>query len=125
MVSINVDRDGLLPQLEIYHLGGLKTIVGRLTFYVGFFNLVLLVPTAYNSSPTLRAVFPSVFVFASLILLLLGIAMVLEFAVVYPSQIKFNKEQSAKNLRDPIYREVLAVREDLASLHEHQAGDDA
>lgn len=114
--GLSVNRKGLLPQIESYHLGGVKVIAGRLTFYVGFLNLIMLVPTAYNSSPTLRAVFPNVFVFAAFIIVILGVAAVFEYGIVYPSQLKFGKQQAAKNERDPIYGEVGRLHDRLGRI---------
>lgn len=113
MKGISIDSDGLIPQIESYHLGGIKTIAGRLTFYVGFFNLVLIVPTAYNSVPTLQQWFPNVFAFGGVVTVLLAIAAIVELGVVYPSQLKFAKSQASKNERDPIYREVKRLHERL------------
>lgn len=98
--------EGPLPQVELRWLGGLKTIAGRLTFYRGILTFLMIIPVAYNSSPTIRGVFPSVFWFAGVMMFLLGVAAVIEYSVVYPSQLLFNKAQASKNDRDPIYRKA-------------------
>lgn len=98
--------EGPLPQVELRWLGGLKTIAGRLTFYRGTLAFLMLIPVAYNSSPTIQGMFPDVYWFAGAMVVLLGAAAVVEYSVVYPSQLLFNKAQASKNDRDPIYRKA-------------------
>lgn len=97
------EGDGPLPQVELRWLGGVKTILGRLTFYRGTLTFLMIIPVAYNSSPVLQGWFPSVFVFGAFMAFVLACAGVVEYSIIYPSQILFNKAQSAKNGRDPIY----------------------
>lgn len=99
-----------IPQVELQWLGGVKTIAGRLTFYRGILTFVMLIPVAYESA-IVQSLFPSLLVFSTFLFGLLAIAAVLEYGIIYPSQILFNKAQSAKNDRDPIYRESREARE--------------
>lgn len=122
-VKDQIDRfrqdEGPLPQFELRWLGGLKTIAGRLTFYRGTLAFLMLIPVAYNSSPTIQGIFPSVFWFAGAMVVLLGAAAVVEYSVVYPSQLLFNKAQASKNDRDPIYRKAKENEEKLDRVLDH------
>jgi len=93
-----------VPQVEFRWLGGLKTIAGRLTFYRGMLSFLMLIPAAWQLSPFIQNIFPTVWLFTAFLFVCLAIAAVLEYGVIYPSQIRFNKAQSAKNDRDPIYQ---------------------
>lgn len=108
------ESDGPLPQVELRWLGGLKTIAGRLTFYRGLLTFLMIIPVAYNSSPVIQAWFPSVFWFAGAMGFLLAVAAVIEYTIIYPSQLLFNKAQASKNDRDPIYREAKQNGQQLA-----------
>jgi hypothetical protein len=107
-----------LPQLEYRWLGGIKTILGRLTFYRGTLTFAMIIPVAYQDTAFLQALFPNVGWFALGLLAVLGVAGIVEYAIVYPSQIKFNKGQAARNGRDPIYQQVTALREDIDELED-------
>lgn len=104
-----------IPQIELQWLGGLKTIAGRLTFYRGILTFAMLIPVAYESA-LVQSVFPSLLAFSGFLFGILGVAAIIEYAIIYPSQIRFNKAQSAKNDRDPIYRESRQAREQTDEL---------
>jgi len=120
-----VSDDGPLPQLEFRWLGGVKTILGRLTFYRGTLTFAMIIPVAYSDTPFLQQVFPNVFWFGFGLLGILTVAGVVEYSIIYPSQIKFNKGQAARNGRDPIYQQVTALREDIDDLEEQLEEDSA
>lgn len=102
---------GYLPQVELVWLGGLKTMAGRLTFYVGFGNLLMIGAVAYQDSPPLQMIFPNVWAFYVGIGIALGAAAIMEYGLVYPSQLKFTKEQASRNERDPIYAKARRIEQ--------------
>jgi len=78
-------------------LGGFKTIIIHTTMYVNFLNLALIAITAYNTS--LRSEILSfmpwfkVWHFLLFGLVVLGLAMFLEYKLIYPSYIRFQNQQ--------------------------------
>ncbi|NLV14364.1 hypothetical protein [Haloarcula argentinensis] len=112
-----------LPQVEVQWLGGLKTIAGRLTFYRGFLTFLMIIPVAYESA-IVKSVFPTLWSFVAAMAGALGLAAIAEYGIIYPSQIKFNKSQAAKNDRDPIYERTRRIESQLedvkASLDDQQ-----
>lgn len=107
-----------VPQLELSWLGGVKTILGRLTFYRGILTFLMLIPVAYNSSPRLQSVFPTIWGFFLALAVLLGIAAIAEYSVIFPSQLKFNKSQAARNGRDPIYQQNQEILNEMDRLQQ-------
>jgi len=97
-----------LPQVELQWLGGVKTIAGRLTFYRGMLTFLMIIPVAYESA-AVQSLFPTLFSFMAAMGLALAFAAVAEYGIIYPSQIKFNKSQAAKNDRDPIYERTRRI----------------
>jgi hypothetical protein len=74
-------------------LGGLKTIFSSVTFYIGLINFALIVPTAYNT--TLKYYLPISFLeFVLMVLIILCVAMYVEFVWIMPSGISFANKQS-------------------------------
>lgn len=78
-------------------LGGLKDLAQRTVFYVALLNFVLISITAYNT--TLKAyILPhipwfSFPIFIALLLLLVAVAMVLEYKFILPSTLSYLNRQ--------------------------------
>lgn len=104
-----------LPQVEVGWLGGLKTIAGRLTFYRGILTFLMLIPVAYNA-PLVQQFFPTLWLFAAALFGVLAVAAVVEYAVIYPSQLTFQKRQAARNDRDPIHKRVRELQDQQQEL---------
>lgn len=96
------------------HVGGIKQILLQTVFYVSIINFLLIAMTAYNT--TLRAhilvALPwfKLWMFIMGLAVLVGIAMVIEYKVIYPSYIAFQNKQE--------YEHQNLLRVDLAKVLE-------
>lgn len=95
-------------------IGGVKTIFQRSQFYLSLINFLLLLTTAYYT--TIRHVIPWLpfEVFLVLLVALLVGLMALEYLVIFPSQVRFQKRQAY--LRDPIARDVRKINDRLKNI---------
>jgi hypothetical protein len=85
-------------------IGAVHSLLGRTTFYISIINFFLLIATAYYT--TFRNFISIPFTWFMLVMVLIvGIAMVLEYVVILPSSVMFSNMQSYKHenpLKDDI-----------------------
>lgn len=90
------------------HIGAIKELFGRTSFYITVINFFLLIVTAYYT--TIRNFIPVSFItFMIFALSLVCIAMIVEYVVILPSSMAFQNLQAYKHtnpLRDDI-KEIL------------------
>jgi len=85
-------------------IGGLKELLGRVTFYISAMNFLMLAVTAYYT--TIRHFLPVSFpVFFLMLVIVVVVAMIIEYTIVMPSQIAFINWQ--------VYTHENLIRRDL------------
>ena len=85
-------------------IGGIKELLGRVTFYISMMNFLMLAATAYYT--TIRHFLPiSFWIFLAILVAIVITAMILEYTVILPSQIAFMNWQ--------IYTHENPIRKDL------------
>jgi len=85
-------------------IGAVKELMSRVTFYVSVLNFLMLAVTAYYT--TIRHVLPIPFwIFFAILIVIVIIAMILEYTIVLPSQIAFINWQ--------VYTHENLIRRDL------------
>ena len=94
-------------------IGGLKLQLARSGFYFTIINFGLILITAYYT--TIHPLYPTlpfgVFL-ACLIFLLVGL-IIFEYTIIYPSEVAFTAHQIWKEKRNPLFKEITSIREDL------------
>jgi len=96
-------------------LGGIKTLIERSMSYVTVINFGLIAITAYHT--TIHPIFPAIpfwGFFASLAIFVLGV-IILEYIVVYPSEITFLAHQTWKEERNPMFGEIKVIKKELTA----------
>lgn len=96
---------GLLPkQKEVSGwLGGFSFLLRRTAFYFSLVNYLMVSHVFYVTSPAVREIFGSYWIF--LIVLGLGLAalMIFEYVIMLPSLMRFQQTQYYKEDRSPLY----------------------
>jgi len=88
---------GLFKQHRISRVGGFKDMLTQTVFYISMINFVLIAVTAYNS--TLRAIIIEwipgfkLWMFFGILIILVLVAMVLEYKYIAPSLYSFRSKQ--------------------------------
>lgn len=78
------------------YIGALKELFGRTSFYITVINFFLLIVTAYYT--TIRNFIPISFLsFMAIAVLIVCIAMVIEYIVILPSSVAFQNHQAYKH----------------------------
>lgn len=99
-------------------LGGLKTIFSSVTFYIGLINFFLLIITAYNT--TLKYYLPiSFWLFIIIVLIVLFVAMFVEYMLIMPSGISFANKQSWE-FDNPVRQEFEKLNKRLDDMEKHK-----
>lgn len=101
----------LPQQRRVRVIGALKDLLMRTTFYISILNFLMLAVTAYYT--TVRYFLPFPFwLFFLCLLLIVGIAMLIEYAIVMPSQISFINWQIYTH-NNPIRRDLEEIKSEL------------
>lgn len=78
------------------HIGAIKELFGRTSFYITIINFFLLIVTAYYT--TIRNFIPISFIsFMAFAVFLVGVAMIIEYVVILPSSMAFQNLQAYKH----------------------------
>lgn len=97
-------------------IGAVHVLLGRTTFYISIINFFLLIVTAYYT--TLRHFIPIPFIwFMFFALLLVVLAMVVEYVVILPSSIIFNNIQMYKH-NNPLKDDIQTVLKRLDDIED-------
>ena len=92
-------------------LGGAKELVMRTMFYITAINFLLIAVTAYHT--TLRPYLPiSFWGFLAFLVVVVIIAMVIEYKIILPSSIAFLNAQVYKH-RNPLVDDILEIKKKL------------
>ena len=95
-------------------IGGVHSLLGRTTFYISIINFFLLIATAYYT--TLRNFIHIPFIlFVLSMVLIICIAMVLEYVVILPSSVIFSNMQSYKH-DNPLKDDIKLILERIDEL---------
>jgi len=96
-------------------LGGTKTLLQEITFYISILNLIMITRLFYysTSDPWIRMIFPHYLVFMAIIAVAAVACMTFEYAIMIPSKVRFSQEQAYKADRSPIMREVKELKKQL------------
>lgn len=102
-------------------IGGLKAILWQTTFYVSLINFALIIITAYNTTiaPYAASYLPwlNMPLFVLFMLVLLAIAMFIEYKYIYPSMIKFQNEQEYEH-QSLLRRDIAELRNEMREIKE-------
>ena len=77
-------------------IGAVHVLLGRTTFYISILNFFMLIVTAYYTTIRNLVSIPFIWFVLSMLVVIL-IAMVLEYVVILPSTIIFNNVQAYKH----------------------------
>lgn len=105
--------------------GGLKELIGRVMFYAGIINFILIMITAYHTS--IKDIMPIPFWIFFLVLSVgLSILMIFEYIIILPSSISFSNRQSYKHdnpVRDDInkiLKKLEGIEKDIKDLKDKE-----
>ena len=112
----------LIPrQMELSGaIGGTRMFVSRIGIYLTFINWVMLSTIFWSDSEIIRHVFLGSY----WLFLLLGlggavfVALLFEWVVVFPSEVRFTQYQWAKGDRSPLYSEIKEMRKIVERLEQ-------
>ncbi len=110
----------LIPrQMELSGaIGGMRMFVSRIGIYLAFINWVMISRIFWADSEVIRYVFLGSY----WLFLFLGlggvvfVALLIEWVVMFPSEVRFSQHQWAKGDRSPLYSEIAETRETVARL---------
>lgn len=110
----------LIPkQMELSGtIGGARMFVSRIGIWIGFLNWIMLSRVFWSDSELIQHIFLNsywLFLFLGLGSLLF-VALLLEWVVMYPSEIRFSHYQWAKGGRSPLYSEIVETRKIVSKL---------
>lgn len=96
-------------------LGGTKTLLQEVTFYITILNLIMITRLFYYSAsdPWIRTIFPHYLIFMLTIAMIAVACMAFEYVIMIPSKTRFTQEQAYKADRSPIMREVKELRKQV------------
>lgn len=102
------------------HIGALKELFGRTSFYITVINFFLLIVTAYYT--TIRNFIPVSFIsFMAFAVFLVCVAMVVEYVIILPSSMAFQNLQAYKHT-NPLKDDVKLILKRLDEI-EKKIGD--
>lgn len=118
--------DGPIPQLELGpHLGALKVLYQRSGIIARMITMLSAMSAAWSTTGVLRDVFGGSFLaFLGFAVLVLLVWMVIDYAIIIPSEQSFNQGQSQRPERSPLKRDTEEIIERVEQLEE-QAGASA
>ena len=110
----------LIPrQMELSGaIGGMRMFVSRIGIYLAFINWVMLSRIFWSDSEAIRHIFLGSY----WLFLLLGlggavfVALLFEWVVVFPSEVRFTQYQWARGDRSPIYNEIVETKKIVSRL---------
>ncbi|NOR85465.1 hypothetical protein GQ473_05060 [archaeon] len=98
------------------YIGAIKELFGRTSFYITVINFFLLIVTAYYT--TIRDFIPISFLtFIATTVLMVCVAMVIEYVVILPSSVVFQNIQAYKHT-NPLKDDVKLILERLDKIDE-------
>ena len=92
--------------------------ISRIGIYLALINWVMLSSIFWTSTPLVRSIFLNsywLFLFLGLGGIIV-IVLLIEWVVMFPSEIRFTQYQWAKGSRSPLYREVTETRKIVEKL---------
>jgi len=99
-------------------IGGARMLVSRIGVYLAYVNWLMLSIIFWSSSPLVR----SIFLNSYLLFLFLGlggvvaVALLIEWVLVLPSEVRFTQNQWAKGNRSPLYSQLVETRKSVGRL---------
>ena len=96
-------------------IGGVKTQLERSWFYISIINFGLIAITAYHT--TIHPIFPAIpfWGFFALLGIIALSVVILEYVIVYPSEVAFAAHQVWKEKRNPLFREIKVIKKELTT----------
>ena len=94
--------------------GGIKSVVGSVTFYVGILNFLLLLVTAYNTTLKYYISLPF-WVYLVLMISALFIIGVIEYLWIIPSAVVFSNQQAWKH-DNPVREDLKVIKDKISEL---------
>lgn len=99
-------------------IGGVRMFISRIGIYLAFINWVMISRIFWSDSEIIRHVFLGSY----WLFLFLGlggvvfVALLIEWVVMFPSEIRFSQYQWAKGDRSPLYSEIAETRKIVSRL---------
>lgn len=115
--------DAWVSPRTLRYLGALKRQSGRSRFYVSFAQFSMIAVLFYNDSAAVQGLFPSIWSWALTLVAFGGLLMVVDYIVVFPSEITYSQGQAARENRNPTFREVRENGRKLDQLIDEQEGE--
>lgn len=114
MSKITSQIDSIAPTSVLLILGGMRTYMGRLNFFLGVPNTFMIAILFYNDTDILRVIFPTVFHWILFIGFIFVPSVILfDRMILHPAQITYNAHQASRKNRNPVYKEVMEIKEIL------------
>lgn len=117
MRPTTLQADSYLPDSLMLWIGGFRTYAARINFYLGIPNTLMIGVLFYHQSAIAQSLFPTVYHWVGFILLVVvpGAVFTDRF-LFHPAEITYNAHQGARENRNPVYRELVKVSEQLDRL---------
>ena len=125
---MKISRNGPIPQIELGpHLGGLKTLFQRSGIISRMITMLSAMSAAWSTSATIRQLFGGEFVlFVGAAVAALGGWMVVDYALILPSEQSFRQGQAHRSERSPVKRDTERILDEIGDESEQSttAADD-
>ena len=105
-----------IPQKIVLVIGAMKELAVRTAFYISVLNFIMISVTAYNTTIKHYLDIPF-WLFVVILGTIVFMAMLFEYAIVYPSVVAFNSRQWYKH-NNPLVKDIKEIKEELKKLRE-------
>lgn len=117
---MKITKETVLPQLESGpRIGGIKKQFQRSNFVMLPITMLSAMVAAYSTTPQLRQIFSSFWVFMLFVVLGVGLWMIFDFILLYPSEQAYTQFQHHRRERSPLKQDTEDILELLDELEEN------
>lgn len=122
---MKISTDGPLPQLELGpHLGGAKLLFMRSGIITRMITMFSAMGAFWSTSKTIRSVFGSFLLFVLAAIVAMGVWMVIDYTLIYPSEQNFRQNQAHREERSPLKRDHEDILSQLEQLDDSDTRED-